>query len=119
MEFDADDVIVAGPLGARGADVSLDRGVVDASSRVAIAGTRGAHRVVRAGGGRPPERQGVMTTREARIVENFMGTLAGQTLDEALANAELDAKSYGLSRGAARELGAKVRQHFAKNAGRL
>lgn len=55
-----------------------------------------------------------MTKRETRIVENFLGTLSTETLDEAMANAEQDARAYGLSRRAARELGARVRAHYAR-----
>jgi hypothetical protein len=54
-----------------------------------------------------------MTTHEQTIVSNFLATLTGLTLAEAMANAEQDARAYNLSRRAARELGARVRAHFA------
>lgn len=45
---------------------------------------------------------------------NFLATLDGLTLDEAMANVELDAKSCGWDRATVRELASKVRLHFAR-----
>jgi hypothetical protein len=50
---------------------------------------------------------------EARIIENFMGTIHGLTEGEALANAELDIRAYNMSRLGARNLGYRIRAHFS------
>lgn len=47
-------------------------------------------------------------------IVNFLGSLGDLTLDEALANVELDARSYGWPRETVRELASRVRLHFAK-----
>jgi hypothetical protein len=47
-------------------------------------------------------------------IANFMATLGELTLDESLANVELDARSYGWPRETVRELASKVRLHFAR-----
>jgi hypothetical protein len=54
-----------------------------------------------------------LSSYEAGIVANFMGTLADQTLSEALLNAELEVTRCGLSYSAARELGFRIRTLFA------
>jgi hypothetical protein len=46
----------------------------------------------------------------------FLATLAGQTLDEAMANLELDAKAYGWTRAEVREAAHKIRLMFARKA---
>lgn len=56
--------------------------------------------------------------RERSIINNFLGSLdPHSTLDEAMANAERDARAYGLSRAAARSLGQQIRARFAQRAG--
>lgn len=55
-----------------------------------------------------------LSAQETRVLMNFIGTLHGLTLDEALANADIDARSYGLSAAAKRELGHRIRLHFAE-----
>lgn len=54
-------------------------------------------------------RQGV----NAAAVAMFMGTIDGLTLNEAMANAELDARAYGWSRATTRTLASRIRLHFA------
>lgn len=56
----------------------------------------------------------VVNTREKRVVDNFVATLGDLTLNEAMANAEQDARAYALSTEARRELGARVRARFAR-----
>jgi hypothetical protein len=46
----------------------------------------------------------------------FLATLAGQTLDEAMASLELDAKAYGWTRAEVREAAHKIRLMFARKA---
>jgi len=60
------------------------------------------------------EHDDVLSDREARAVETFLSTLGDLTCEEALANVELDARSYGWSRFAVRTLASKVRLHFAR-----
>lgn len=56
-----------------------------------------------------------MTPQETRIIENFMGTIpADATIDETTRNGEADARAYGLSTVAARELGRRIRAHFVQ-----
>ena len=55
-----------------------------------------------------------MSAAVRRQVENFVATLAGQTLDEAMANVALDARSYGWDRATVRALAHRVRLHFAR-----
>jgi hypothetical protein len=57
-----------------------------------------------------------LSAAEMRIVMNFVGTLHGLTLAEAMANADIDARQYGLSAAAKRELGHRIRIHFAERA---
>jgi len=45
-------------------------------------------------------------------VENFLGTLAGSTEDEALSNLVLDAKSYRWNAVTVRTIQAGIREHF-------
>ena len=61
----------------------------------------------------PPQHEAVMA--------DFMGSLSGLTLEEALLNVELDAASGGWPRPMVRELASRVRCHFAKSlsSGRL
>ena len=49
-------------------------------------------------------------------VENFLATLDGLELEEALANVELDAKAYGWDRATIRSVASQVRLRFAKRA---
>lgn len=47
-------------------------------------------------------------------LDNFMASIHGLTLDEAMANAALDAKSYGWTREQTRVLGVRIRAHFTR-----
>jgi hypothetical protein len=52
--------------------------------------------------------------RANEALDNFMASIHGLTLDEALANAELDARSYGWTREQTRALGGRIRAHFSR-----
>jgi hypothetical protein len=56
-----------------------------------------------------------MTRLESQIA-NFMATLHGLTLDEALGNLELDARSYGWPRATVRAMASEIRIRYARNA---
>jgi hypothetical protein len=58
-------------------------------------------------------------TAHAVEIALFVHTLAGQTLDEALANLERDAKSYGWDRKTVREAASAIRVRAARNGGML
>lgn len=62
---------------------------------------------------------GCRRQHERMAIENFMATLGGLSLDEALANVELDARAYGWDRSTVRELAHSVRMHFVKRKGSL
>jgi hypothetical protein len=47
---------------------------------------------------------------------NFLATIGDQTLDEALANVQLDAVAYGWDRATMRALASRVRLLFARRA---
>jgi hypothetical protein len=53
-----------------------------------------------------------MTRQEQNAIENFLATMGAMTQEEALANAELDARSYGWSHEATRMLAFRIRVHF-------
>ena len=53
-------------------------------------------------------------TRNLDALEMFMATLDGLSLDEALANLELDAKSYGWTRQDVRGAASRIRLRFAR-----
>lgn len=53
-------------------------------------------------------------SREADQIQLFLGTLYGQTLEEALVNLEADARSYGWSRLGVREAASEIRRRFSR-----
>ena len=55
-----------------------------------------------------------MKTKEAEAIALFLATLDGQTVQEALANLELDAKLYGWSRAAVRKAASTIRTRYAR-----
>ena len=54
-----------------------------------------------------------MATEQSAIAL-FLATLDGQTLDEAMANLEADARSYGWSRKGIRDAAHRIRIRFAR-----
>lgn len=57
------------------------------------------------------------TTQLPTSAEMFLATLGDQTLEEALANAELDAASFAWPRAVVREVGHRVRLAFVARKG--